>query len=89
MKPYPKLRVIKSFGTYHVGRILDDVTALYREWLISRGYVELVDPIPRIIAKQVPVFESAQEPEKEQTPIVPQLLGTEVSVDNKKHKGKR
>lgn len=46
VKPYPKLRVIKPFGNYARGFILTEVTALYRAYLLERGWVELVTPGP-------------------------------------------
>ena len=46
IKPYPKLRVIKPFGNYPRGFILTEVTALYRAYLLERGWVELVTPNP-------------------------------------------
>jgi len=47
VKPRIQLRVIKPFQNYPRGFILTEVGALYREYLLERGWVEVVKPEPK------------------------------------------
>lgn len=46
VKPRQWLRVIKPFDNYPRGFIIEEAGALWREYLLARGWVELVKPEP-------------------------------------------